>query len=154
MRVTVWSNMAASKRMSKGYPVLIGMLLLAGCLPVPTVPHGLEPVPDQETVDSLSPRASTRADVLLRLGEPRHRLDDDRFFLYEWDVAYGYVIVGGYTQAYPVPVAGPQYLCFEFGPDSGLVRREHLIGSLYAKPDKAIRKCMKLPEEPDEPDKK
>ena len=131
-------------------PALIGMLLLAGCLPVPTVPHGLEPVPDQETVDSLSPGASTRADVLLRLGEPRHRLDDDRFFLYEWKVAYGYVIVGGYTQAYPVPVAGPQYLCFEFGPDSQLIRREHVIGSLYAKPDKAIRKCMKLPEETDE----
>jgi hypothetical protein len=146
--------MAASNLIFMGLPVLIGMLLLAGCLPIPTVPHGLEPVPDQEAVDSLSPGVSTRADVLLLLGEPKHRLDDDRFFLYEWDVAYGYVIVGGYTQAYPVPVAGPQYLCFEFGPDSRVVHREHLIGSLYAKPDKAIRKCMKLLEEPDESGKK
>jgi len=154
LNATVWLKMGASKRAFVGLPALIGILFLSGCLPIPTVPHGLEPVPDQEAVDSLRPGGSNRADVLLLLGEPKHRLDNDRFLLYEWLVAYGYVIVGGYTQAYPIPVAGPQYLCFEFGPESHLIRREHLIGSLYAEPDKAIRKCMNLPEEGDGSSKK
>ena len=122
-------------------------LLIAGCLPVPAVPHGLGVVPDKKAFESLCPGTATRADVLLLLGEPNHRLDDDRFLMYEWIVAYGYVIVGGYTQAYPFPVTAPHYLCLEFGADSRLVRREHLTGSLYAKPDKAIRRCMQQPEE-------
>jgi hypothetical protein len=86
------------------------------------------------------------------MGEPRHRLDDDRFLMYEWDVAYGYVVVGGGTQAYPIPVMAPHYFCLEFGPDSQLARCDHLVGSLYAKPDKAIRRCMEPPEKPNEPD--
>jgi len=150
LNVTVWSNMAADRWLSISCSVLIGVLLLAGCLPIPVVPHGLGVVPDKEAFESLRPGVTTRADVLLLLGEPNHRFDDDRFLMYEWTVAYGYVIVGGYTQAYPIPVAAPHYLCLEFGLDSRLVRNEHLIGSLYAKPDKAIRRCTKQSEELDE----
>ena len=149
MNFTVWSNMAAIKWLLISSSVLIGALLLSGCLPIPVVPHGLGVVPDKEAFESLRPNSATRADVLLLLGEPNYRLDDDRFLMYEWTVAYGYVIVGGYTQAYPVPVAKPHYLCLEFGPDSRLVRSEQLTGSLYSKPDKAIRRCMKQPEELD-----
>jgi hypothetical protein len=158
---TVWSNMAANKFLSIGCSVLIGTLFLAGCcVPVPTVPHSFK-APDQEAVESFTPGATTRADVLLLLGEPKHRLDDDRFLMYEWTVAYGYLYVIGYTRETLLPIDSPEYMCFEFGSDSHLVRREHIMGSAMgfselspSKPDKAIRRCMKLPEEPDESDKK
>ena len=138
--------MAAGRCLSISSSVLIGMLLFGGCLPIPTVPHGLGVVPDKEAFESFRSGKVTRADVLFLLGEPSHRLDDDRFLMYEWTEAYGYLIVGGYYQAYPIPVTVPHYMCLEFGTDSRLVRREYLTGSLYAKPNKAIKRCMKQPE--------
>ena len=144
--------MAADKWLSLPGLVLVGALLLAGCLPIPVVPHGLDVVPDKDAFKSLCSGAATRADVLLLMGEPRHRLDDDRFLMYEWDVAYGYVVAGGGYNAVIIPVTAPHYFCLEFGPDSQLARCDHLVGSLYAKPDKAMRRCMKQPEKPNEPD--
>lgn len=122
---------------------LVMLLLIGGCLPLPTPPHGLGVVLDEESYERLRPGEVSRADVLLALGEPRHRLGGDRFLMYEWAVSYGYVVVGGATQAYPIPVTAPHYLCLEFGDDSRLVRREKLTGGLYAKPDRAIERCMK-----------
>jgi len=80
--------------------------------------------------------------MLLTLGEPRYRLEGDRFMMYEWDVAYGYLVIGGPQAAYPVPVVTPHYLCFEFGADGRLVRRSTLSGAIYGKPDRAIGECM------------
>jgi hypothetical protein len=130
---------------------LVGALFLAGCLPIPVVPHGLGVVPDKDAFKSLCSGASTRADVLLLMGEPKHRLDDAHL-MYECDVAYGYVAIGGGYSSVIIPVKAPHYFCFEFGPDSQLVRCEHLVGSLYGKPVEAMGKCMKVPEKPDVPD--
>jgi hypothetical protein len=121
--------------------LLFGVFLLAGCLPVPTIPHGLGVVLDKKDLESLRPGEVTRADVLLRLGEPSYRLEEDRFFMYEWTLAYGYVFIGGGYQAAGFPVTAPHYLCLEFGTDSNLLRREQITGSLYSKPDKAIQRC-------------
>lgn len=123
-------------------PWLLLLMLVGGCLPLPTPPHGLGVVIDKESFERLRPGEATRADVLLALGEPRHRLGADRFLMYEWAVSYGYVLVGGATQAYPIPVAAPHYLCLEFADDGRLMRREKLTGGLYAKPGKAIERCM------------
>jgi hypothetical protein len=128
--------------MKFGAALILGAFLFYGCLPLPTIPHGLGVVLDKEAFESLRPGEVSRADVLLALGEPRHRLEKDRFLMYEWTVAYGYVIVGGPCQALPIPVTAPHYLCLEFGLDSSLLRREHFRGSLYANPKKAIRKCI------------
>ena len=133
--------------MSVRYCFYLMLLLASGCLPVPTPPHGIGIVLDEETFESLQPGRANRADVLLTLGKPHHRLSDDRYLIYEWDIAYGYAIVGEYTQAYPIPVTAPHYLCLEFSEDGQLVRRETLTGGLYAKPDKAIERC-KNPEKP------
>jgi len=128
----------------------IGLLLLSGCLPVPTLPHAISVAPDKDACEAFAIGEATRADVLLLMGDPHYGLDDDRFFMYEWTVSYGYIIVaGGYT-ALAIPVTAPHYFCLEFGPDSRLVRREHLTGSLYGKPAEAIGKCMSLPEEQNE----
>ena len=83
-----------------------------------------------------------RSDVLLSLGEPRYRLDGDRFLMYEWDVAYGYLLFGGPGAGAVLPLAAPHFLCFEFGEDARLVRQLTLAGAIYAKPDKAIDICM------------
>lgn len=117
------------------------IILGVGCIPLPTPPHGLGVVLDKESFANLTPGHVARADVLLTLGEPRYRLDADRFLMYEWAVAYGYVIVGGATQAYPIPVVAPHYLCLEFAADGQLVRRDEITGGLYAKPDRAIDQC-------------
>lgn len=147
---TVWLNTAADKSSSiHGCVLMIGALLLAGCVPLPTVPHTLGVGPDKAAFDSLKVKAADRADTLLLLGDPSHRLDNDRFLMYEWNVAYGYLIVGGPMQAYPIPVTAPHYLCLEFGPNSQLVRREHLIGLPYAKSDRAIKRCTERSEEQD-----
>lgn len=121
---------------------LLLCLLVTGCIPVPTPPHGIGVVIDEKAFKALLPGEATRADLLLTLGTPQYRLAEDHFLLYEWDVAYGYVIVGGYTQAYPIPVTAPHYVCFEFADDGLLIRRDTFTGGLYAKPDKAIERCM------------
>lgn len=113
-------------------------ILLAGCAPVPTVPHGIGVVYDNDSFESLRLGESTRADVLMILGEPKYRLEDDRFFMYEWSVAYGYILTMITVLPF-IPIGIPHYQCLEFRPDSCLVRREEFIGSQ----DKALRKCMK-----------
>ena len=142
------------KRLFMFHAAAIGLLLLSGCLPVPTWPHAISVAPDKDACEAFVIGEATRADVLLVMGDPHYTLDDDRFFMYEWTVSYGYVIIGGYTAAVPIPVTAPHYYCLEFGPDSRLLRREHLAGSLYGKPAKAMGKCMKLPEEQDEAEQK
>jgi hypothetical protein len=83
-----------------------------------------------------------RSDVLLTLGEPHYRLQGDRFLMYEWQVAYGYVFIGGAGAGAIFPATAPHFLCLEFGEDTQLVRQSTLSGSLYTKPDKAIESCM------------
>ena len=119
--------------------LLCATFLLAGCMP--TIPHGLGVIYDREVYESLRPGEVTRTDVLLTLGEPRYRFGEDRFFMYEWDVVYAW----GYIPfVWFFPVYAPHYLCLEFGPDSYLLRNEHLTGSLYGKPEKAIQKCTRM----------
>jgi hypothetical protein len=146
--------MVAAKRYFRSCLAILGICFLPGCIPIPAPPHGLGVVPDMDAIKSFRLQHSTRADVLLKLGEPRYRLDGDRFLIYEWEVAYGYLVIGGPGAAFPLPVSFPHYLCLEFGADSRLVRQDHLIGSIYGKPDKAIRKCMNPSEVLDEVDAK
>jgi len=124
--------------------LLCAVLLLAGC--VPTIPYGMVHEYDREVYESLRPGEATRADVLLTIGEPLYRFEEDRFFMYEWLVVYAFGVI---PPAVAFPVYAPHYLCLEFAPDSCLVRREHFIGSIYGKPEKAIQKCtlMNQPKE-------
>lgn len=124
--------------------------LVAACLPIPVPPHALGVVPDRDAFASLAVGMSRRADVVLTLGEPHYRLDGDRFLMYEWTVAYGYLIFGGPGAAAALPVSAPHYLCFEFAPDGRLVRKDELAGAIYSEPDKAIDKCVHPSETVDE----
>jgi len=118
--------------------LLISTTLLAGCILVPTPPHGLGMVYDKDSVASMRPGETTRADVLLTLGEPKYRLEDDGFFMYEWSVAYVWLFTI-ITQQPFIPIGFPHYLCLEFGADSRITSCNELTGSI----DKAILKCTK-----------
>lgn len=121
---------------------LLICLIVSGCIPVPTLPHGIGIVINETSIENLRQGETTRADVLLTLGKPHRRLANDRFLMYEWKVVYGYLIAGGYTRAGAIPVYAPHYLCLEFSKENLLVRRDTLTGGLYAKSYKAIEKCM------------
>lgn len=128
--IKTWGGMAAS-------------LLLAACLPIPTPPHDIGPAPDRTAASKLQIGVSKRADVLLILGEPRHRLEEDRFLMYKWDVAYGYILIGGGGGGAAFPASAPHFLCFEFGADGRLLRQSTLSGTLFSQSDKkAISACM------------
>ena len=116
--------------------LLCTVLLLAGC--APTIPYGIGRVYDKKSYKTLHPGEATRVDVLMTLGEPQYRLEEDRFFMYKWEVVYawGYIPYGT-----PFPICKPHYLCLEFAPDSSLVRREHFIGSPFRTVKEAIQKC-------------
>jgi hypothetical protein len=116
--------------------LLCVVIMLAGC--APTIPHGLGRIYDKKVYETLHTGEVTRTDVLMTLGEPQYRFEEDRFFMYEWEVAYawGYIPYG-----LPFPICWPHYLCLEFTTDSFLIRREHFIGDIYGEPEKAIQKC-------------
>jgi hypothetical protein len=124
------------------FVVILGFSLMAGCIPIPAPPHGLGVIPDKEGFESFRIDVSKRADILLVLGEPQYRLDEDRFLLYEWTVAYGYLLIGGPGAGAALPVTAPHFFCFEFGSDSKLLRKEHLVGSIYGGPEKVQKRCL------------
>src|SRR4029077_11967138 len=68
---------------------------LSGCIIIPTPSHGGVGVITQETIESFEPGKTTRADILLRLGDPAERLKEDRFFVYQWKRIHGYFVAGG-----------------------------------------------------------
>ena len=120
--------------------LLCVVIMLAGCMPVPSIPHGLGRVYDRKVIESFRPGEVTRIDILMTIGEPLYRFEEDRFFMYEWAVVYGW----GLTFGGPFPIMTPHYFCLEFGPDSYLLRIEHLRGLLFGKPEGAIQKCTHM----------
>jgi outer membrane protein assembly factor BamE (lipoprotein component of BamABCDE complex) len=115
---------------------LVGLLLavttFAGCviLPVPTPPTGSEIVGD-DAVSAIKPGITTRADVLLALGDPSESEETDRFFAYDWKVSYG-AIVWAWGITYNVGGAGGNrlwaYRCLaiEFRTDTTVARTAYL----------------------------
>ena len=138
--------MAALRSRLSALGGVVGLGLLGGCLPIPTPPHELGPAPDHAAVAALQTGPAQRSDVLLALGEPHYRLQGDRFLMYEWQVAYGYIFFGGPGGGAMFPATAPHFLCFEFGDDARVVRQSALSGSLYTNADKAIEKCTHPPE--------
>jgi outer membrane protein assembly factor BamE (lipoprotein component of BamABCDE complex) len=115
---------------------LLGAMCLSACvvLPVPTPPTGSEIVGD-EAMKAIKPGTTTRADVLLALGDPNESDEADRFFAYDWKVSYG-AIVWAWGIAPNVGGAGGHrlwaYRCLaiEFGPDATVARTANLhLGS-------------------------
>lgn len=124
-------------------------LILIGCLlpvPVPTSAVHQRPtvVLSNESFNALRPGETTRADVLLSLGEPSSRINGDQFLLYEWAGDYGFVFIGPFGK--DAFLTARNYLCLEFGENSVLVRRETFTGSSLGISNSAIIECTKQPQ--------
>jgi outer membrane protein assembly factor BamE (lipoprotein component of BamABCDE complex) len=94
-----------------------------GCLVVPTPEHGLcsgKGAVEPEALDAFRVGRTTRADVLLRLGEPTDRRGNDRVFVYAWEVARGWWFVGGGYSGAAGPIPKQKYAAIRFD-DSGVV---------------------------------
>jgi outer membrane protein assembly factor BamE (lipoprotein component of BamABCDE complex) len=100
---------------------------LSGCIIITTPSHGGDGVITKETIESFEPGKTTRADVLLRLGDPAIRREEDRFFAYQWTRRSGYWAVGLPLPMGPGPSTGGPirrscYLGLEFTPDNRVKR--------------------------------
>ena len=97
---------------------------LSGCIIIPTPSHGGDGVITKGTIESFKPGKTTRADVLLRLGDPYVRLYEDRFFVYEWKRISWYWAIA--TSPFGDGVGGDfrhsSYLGLEFTPDNRVRR--------------------------------
>ncbi len=96
---------------------------LSGCIIIPTPSHGGDGVITKETFESFEPGKTTRADVLLRLGEPSMWPEEGRFFVYQW------MRINGYWAIALSPTGGAEgtirhscYLGLEFTPDNRVKR--------------------------------
>jgi len=94
---------------------------LGGCILIPTPSVVGYSVITDKTIESLEPGKTTRADVLLKLGEPGERLENDRIFVYHWEQVAGFGIG-------PTALTNDHYLALEFGPDKRLKRVKEFSG--------------------------
>jgi hypothetical protein len=129
------------KRM-QNISLLLATLLIAGCLYVPTHEHG-ESIVTDEAINFLVPHKTTRADVLLRLGDPIQKLEEDRYFIYHWKTTIAYLIVFGFYSADVAPDSNLHYVCLEFTPEHLLKRWKHFEeGYLQLDTEKQIIEWM------------
>ena len=118
------------------------MLLIGSCLYVPTPEHGDSQIPD-DVMNFLVPGKTTRADVLLRFADPVQRLEEDRYFIYHWETAIGYIIYGAGYWGDVIPNKNPHYLCLDFTSDGKLYRWKHFQeGYIQRHPEKQILEWM------------
>jgi outer membrane protein assembly factor BamE (lipoprotein component of BamABCDE complex) len=76
----------------------------------------------EETIESFEPGKTTRTDILLRLGDPAERLEEDRFFVYQWKRIHGYFFAGGGYKGVAGELSAMHSLGIEFTPDNRLKR--------------------------------
>ena len=103
--------------------VLMGVGL-SGCFLIPTPSVVGYSVITDKSIESLEPGKTTRADVLLKLGEPGERLEGDRIFVYHWVHVTGF----GVMPTDMGTITHDHYLGLEFGPDNRLKRVKEFSG--------------------------
>lgn len=116
-----------------------------GCviIPIPAPEHGLlhghGAIAEAET-NVLEVGKTTREEILLQFGEPQISFNEDRMFLYTWEVIRGYVLVGVAYLFGGVGVIPKDYLVFlEFDEYSKLKRIERTSLGVF---DQSIAKQM------------
>jgi len=105
--------------------LVIAALGLAGCMLIPTPSVVSYSEIENKTIESFRPGKTTRADVLLKLGEPGERSENDRVFVYHWHQVAGFGIV---PTALGGTATNDYYLALEFGPDNRLKRVKEYSG--------------------------
>lgn len=110
---------------------LVLFMTCVGCLYIPTLEHnttmqGHEAI-SKETIQSIVPGKSTRSDVLLLLGSPSNRRDNDQYFIYRWKTTSGMLALPGGG----ADVFTDHAFCLEFYPNAVVKRHKHIESSLF-----------------------
>lgn len=99
--------------------------LFAGCVYVPTAGHALEGDRGAASVaiaETFKPRETSRADVLLALGRPSQRRENDQFFIYEGRMTEGYLFIGAGYSGTALSHQRTRILVLEFTPENRFLR--------------------------------
>jgi len=108
------------------------LLLLTACIPVPTPEHsilsGRAMIGDNDIQRLVAGKGDlTREDILLELGDPNKRFDQDKYFCYGWQRTQAYVFL-----PYAAGEMGQiHWLCMQFDNDSRLILIEHIEPSVW-----------------------
>ncbi len=102
------------------------LVLLTGCV----VPVFQEAPFKDDVIEPLKVGKSTRADVLMALGEPPIVSVDERYFAYTAGQLHAVLIVGGAYSGHAVPIATTHFLVVEFAPNGTISKLDSVTGSL------------------------
>lgn len=129
--------------------VILISALGAGCVIIPTKEYVTGPTRgriEQETLASIRDGATTREEVLVRLGEPDVVMRNERLFAYHWVTSTGYLFVapvpggpyGGGGGGYEGPLWQTRYLALVEFDEQGIVKRHEVkedavVGKYYGR---------------------
>lgn len=114
--------MKALSRLVFAVAILASVFVAGGCIVLPTPPIGFNEIPP-EIVARLKSGESTRVDVLLALGDPTQRLENDRYFIYDSRELH-WVGALGAPKAVPFALGDTHRLAIEFSGAGKIVRLE------------------------------
>ena len=101
---------------------------------------GLEArAPTAEVMQTIKPHVTTRTDMLMMLGDPNFRLEDDRYFVYDWTDHKAVAGVGIGYLAYTVALIDLRALAIEFAPDGRVARVKEFKKSASGKGEQEER---------------
>lgn len=129
---------------------LLGLMLVAfftgSCLPlyIPTPPiqDGNARI-TEEQFKFFQVGKTQRKDVLLQFGGPAWTWQNERFYVYSWELVHGIFFMVSIIGADEEHVSKIYYLCLEFAPDGTLKRFTHIEGLSRDKAQEKIAKWMK-----------
>ncbi len=108
------------------------LFLCVGCLYIPMldqVTADSRGEIEEENLELLEVDYTTRAEVVLILGEPGYAAGGDKFFIYSWDRLYGLFIICGQYNCGELPVTKEFFLLIEFDEEGFMTRYEIREGS-------------------------
>jgi hypothetical protein len=117
---------------------------LAGCLIVPTPDHGILYGHGEITEDQsgdLVPGKTTRADVLLRFGEPSAISADESVLVYVWQMIQGYIAVVSYGGGAAGPLTDVHAVVLVFDRGGWLLHVERDDGN-FSSPEEMIEEHL------------
>jgi len=75
--------------------------------------------------------ATTKEEILLKLGEPDLVLNREKIFVYRWEMVAAYFFVGGYGAGAAGPIQRSHFLIIEFD-DKNIVARHDVTESVFS----------------------
>ena len=106
--------------------LLFFAFFFSACIIAPTPQHyvGGRFDIDYATIDSVKPGATSKGDVLLKLGEPDLVVKNEKVLGYRWQKAQAYLFAGGPGGGGGGPIKTTYLLLMEFDENNVLLRAE------------------------------